>query len=152
MTVDDFVYEWYMNCFPLDIVHRILEYDGRFKYRNGKFMNQIAHDDDRYKMLQTMHQILSNPSNTDDWYMTIALSNNNVFIHKIGTISTRDMNTKLSFQRYNFTVCEYRFVKQGMLYTWVIYKTSPSICIVSVLQYLYHLCWVLGTWVLFFMS
>ena len=24
-----------MNRFPLEIVHRILEYDGRIKYRNG---------------------------------------------------------------------------------------------------------------------
>ena len=41
-----------MNQFPLEIVHRILEYDGRIKYRYGKYMNQIAQDDDRYQMLQ----------------------------------------------------------------------------------------------------
>ena len=37
-----------MNRFPLEIVNRILEYDGRIKYRHGKYMNQIAQDDDRY--------------------------------------------------------------------------------------------------------
>ena len=43
-----------MVLLPLEIVHRILEYDGRIKYRHGKYMNQIAQDDDRYKVLQTM--------------------------------------------------------------------------------------------------
>ena len=40
-----------MDRLPLEVVHCILEYDGRIKYRNGKFMNQITQDDDRYKML-----------------------------------------------------------------------------------------------------
>jgi hypothetical protein len=40
-----------MNQFPLDIVHRILKYDGRIKYRNGKYMNQICKDDERYHLL-----------------------------------------------------------------------------------------------------
>ena len=41
-----------MNRLPLEIVHRILEYDGRIKYRHGKYMNQIAQDDDRYHLLR----------------------------------------------------------------------------------------------------
>ena len=49
-----------MNHLPLEIVHRILKYDGRMKYRNGIYMNQIAQDDERYKMLQTLPQIDSN--------------------------------------------------------------------------------------------
>ena len=40
-----------MNQFPLEIVHRILEYDGRIKYRNGKYMNQISKSDKRYELL-----------------------------------------------------------------------------------------------------
>ena len=51
-----------MNLLPLEIVHRILEYDGRIKYRNGKYMNQIAQYDDRYKMLQGIPQFYSNKS------------------------------------------------------------------------------------------
>jgi hypothetical protein len=46
-----------MNRFPLEIAHRILEYDGRIKYRHGKYMNQIAPDDDRYRMLLTVPKI-----------------------------------------------------------------------------------------------
>ena len=41
-----------MNRLPLDIIHRILEYDGRIKYRNGKYMNQICKDDYRYHLLR----------------------------------------------------------------------------------------------------
>jgi len=40
-----------MNRFPQEIVHRILEYDGRIKYRHGKYMNQISKTDKRYEML-----------------------------------------------------------------------------------------------------
>ena len=36
---------------PLELVHRILEYDGRIKYRNGKYMNQISKSDKRYELL-----------------------------------------------------------------------------------------------------
>ena len=45
------------DLLPLEIVHRILEYDGKIKYRHGKYMNQIAQDDVRYKMLKQMPQI-----------------------------------------------------------------------------------------------
>jgi hypothetical protein len=41
-----------MNLLPQDIIHRILEYDGRIKYRHGKYMNQIYQDDDRYHLLR----------------------------------------------------------------------------------------------------
>jgi len=37
---------------PTELVHRILEYDGRIKYRHGKYMNQIAQDDYRYHLLR----------------------------------------------------------------------------------------------------
>ena len=52
-----------MYLLPLEIVHRILEYDGRIKYRNGKYMNQIAQDDYRYHLLRKMPVF-----RRDNWY------------------------------------------------------------------------------------
>ena len=62
--------------FPLEIVHRILEYDGRIKYRHGKYMNQIAQDDDRYKMLLPVPKIHSFIDNHHYFYMTVSDSRN----------------------------------------------------------------------------
>ena len=70
-----------MNRLPLEIVNRILEYDGRIKYRHGKYMNQIAHDDDRYQMLQTIPQIELEQYN--EWIMTSY--KNNFHIYKCKT-------------------------------------------------------------------
>lgn len=36
---------------PEDIIHNIIEFDGRMKYRNTKFMVQIPKTDKRYQML-----------------------------------------------------------------------------------------------------
>jgi len=36
---------------PRDILHIILEYDGRIKYRNGMYINSIAKNDDRYRSI-----------------------------------------------------------------------------------------------------
>ena len=55
-----------MNRLPLELVHRILEYDGRIKYRHGKYMIQIAQDDVRYEMLKEMPKIASN----NEWLMS----------------------------------------------------------------------------------
>ena len=66
-----------MNLLPLEIVHRILEYDGRIKYRNGKYMNQIAQDDDRYQMLQGIPQFLSTNS-----FLVVILRKNTIFYTK----------------------------------------------------------------------
>ena len=37
---------------PLDIVIQIVEYTGKIKYRNRKFMNQIDKDDKRYTAIK----------------------------------------------------------------------------------------------------
>lgn len=49
-----------MNLLPLELVNRILEYAGKMKCRNGKYMNQIDPDDDRYTMLKNMPKIIPN--------------------------------------------------------------------------------------------
>ena len=70
-----------MNRFPFEIVHRILEYDGRIKYRHGKYMNRIAQDDDRYKMLQGIPQYHSITS-SDGSFSQMILLNNAIFFTK----------------------------------------------------------------------
>ena len=37
---------------PKDILHIILEYDGRIKYSNGKYVNVIHKNDERYKIIK----------------------------------------------------------------------------------------------------
>jgi hypothetical protein len=39
---------------PLDIVIQIVEYTGKIKYRNGKLINQIAKDDERYTAIKNI--------------------------------------------------------------------------------------------------
>ena len=36
---------------PKDILHIILEYDGRIKYKNGKYVNVIHKNDERYNII-----------------------------------------------------------------------------------------------------
>ena len=52
-----------MNLLPLEIVHKILAYDGRIKYRNGKYMDQICKDDYRYHLLRKISVF-----QRDSWY------------------------------------------------------------------------------------
>jgi len=42
-----------MNCvyIPKDVLHIILEYDGRIKYKNGKYVNVLHKNDDRYTIV-----------------------------------------------------------------------------------------------------
>jgi len=49
-----------MNRLPQEIVHHILEFAGKVKYRNGKYMYQISNDDERYTMLLKMPKIMPN--------------------------------------------------------------------------------------------
>ena len=37
-----------------DVLHIILEYDGRIKYRRGVYLNQIARDDPRNNTIETL--------------------------------------------------------------------------------------------------
>jgi hypothetical protein len=36
---------------PKDLLHIILEYDGRIKYKNGKYVNIIHKNDERYNII-----------------------------------------------------------------------------------------------------
>jgi len=71
-----------MNRFPQEIVHHILEYDGRIKYRNGKYMNQICKDDYRYHLLRIIPVF-----RWDKWY-----SGTNFFLYRINYNNNENHN------------------------------------------------------------
>jgi len=59
---------------PKEILNNILEYDGKIKYRNGKFINQICKDDERIPLLNSIpKKIFSN------LYYDMGFTHTNVF-------------------------------------------------------------------------
>jgi hypothetical protein len=42
---------------PLDLVINVINFGNVIKYRNGKFMNQIHENDERYKIIQNVSPI-----------------------------------------------------------------------------------------------
>ena len=134
-----------MNRLPLELVHRILEYDGRIKYRHGKYMNQIAQDDDRYKMLQTMPQILPYPNQWQHVYLMIVdrVYRNKIYCEKKEAAHTESYygeKVHLILTMSNIEKIQYIFINQGCYYNFIIYKKSPPSLIKFLVQYLYDLC------------
>ena len=115
---------------PLELVHRILEYEGSMKYRNGKYMNQISLDDDRYKMLQNMAKIVKNQCYW--WNITIVTHTNVIYIEKCmvwySTYIDKDVvwnsgkENPVIVATNDDTTCYYSFTQHGFCYTWKIYK------------------------------
>ena len=132
-----------MNQFPLEIVHRILEYDGRIKYRNGKYMNQIAQDDDRYQMLQPIPKTHSFIDNHNFFYMRVSDSRNRnrIIIHREKHFKS-SLCEKLSLiDTYSNTrYVQYIYYNQGFQYWLTIYKPPTPTFIESVIVYLFDLC------------
>jgi len=43
--------EMYQNL-PLEVLHKVLEYDGKIVHRRGKYIDRISSDDRRYRLLR----------------------------------------------------------------------------------------------------
>ena len=133
-----------MNRLPLELVNRILEYDGRIKYRYGKYMNQIAPDDDRYKLLLTVPQIQPCPNYIQYGYMKISDSRNKIYCEKMKPSLTASYcygeKTHLIVTKSYTDKVSYILISQGFQYSFVIYKPPKPTFIESVLQNWYDLC------------
>ena len=126
-----------MNLLPLEIVHRILEYDGRIKYRHGKYMNQIASDDERYKMLLTI-PIIETCYN-HNLCVTITGNGNKIYYEKnVSPFILKELSLIDTYSNTRYV--QYIYYNQGFQYWLIIYKPPTPTFIESVLQNLYDLC------------
>ena len=126
-----------MNLLPLEIVHRILEYDGRIKYRNGKYTNQIAQDDVRYKMLKQMPQI-EPYKHLFNMYMTIYTFDKQYCFEKYETLW---FSEKPRIHVYNTNEKGVSYFKtQDICYKFTILRKPKPTLFSYIIKYLYDLC------------
>ena len=62
------IFYYMFNKLPIDIVNRVLEYDGSIKYRFGVYMDQINVHDEKYDNLKEITNNKYNITNTIKMY------------------------------------------------------------------------------------
>lgn len=77
---------------PNELVRIILEFDGSLKLRNGKYMNQINKNDERYKMLLNISQVKTIFFGKNPFY----------FIRELGKYSVKLQINKPHFSEYSY--------------------------------------------------
>ena len=125
-----------MERLPLELVNRILEYDGRIKYRHGKYMNQIAQDDDRYEMLLTVPKI----ETCYNHYLCMTITGNGNKIYCEKNVSPYLLKELIMINIYSDTgKVSYCYKYQGFHYYFIIYKTQQPTLFSYITEYLYNL-------------
>lgn len=106
--------EW-CSKIPKDILHMILEYNGTIKYRNGKYINRISRNDDRYNILQRIPNINTHYHNN----YFISIYNRKFFLikKKDGAFLT---GTAIELLETNSN--KYEFSYDGFYYKWSLFK------------------------------
>jgi hypothetical protein len=97
---------------PEDIIHYILSYNDKIKYRNGKYMNQISKSDKRYRELNRISPIYQDYNFPDIYYIYICR-------HTTYDMISKDTDTKLYVDLENneiiYTFC-YDFEREPEKY------------------------------------
>jgi len=117
-----------MNRLPTELINRILEYDGRIKYRNGKYMNRISQDDDRYKIVKSLPRIVPFYSNSSMNYWTIWIKTKNKEICIYKSVSYHLHEDPCIYDIvYNEFMSYISFTKQGICYSFTTFLLVESL-------------------------
>jgi len=89
---------------PKELLHIILEYDGRIKYRNGKYFNVISKNDERYDIVKPVISKKLKILET----ATIAHDHSFYFEFEFDTINDVGLCYDLGFNEHDvFEICYY---------------------------------------------
>ena len=98
---------------PKEIVHQILAFDGRIRYRQGKYVNQIPPHDQRYRILSTIPtmKVYLETSFQDD-SQEIAFGEESVTKRKNGQPYFMNLRITFSNKKHILCVTKYEFGQQ----------------------------------------
>lgn len=110
------------SSLPFEIITHILEYDGRIKYRNGTYINQISSNDDRYEILKQISPPFFYKNSTYNSYGYVGYSA--FCIEKWKYPSATDH--PIIITNFEDEVTEYVYIHDHICYKWVFYKSPPK--------------------------
>lgn len=109
-----------LSFLPLEIVNRILEYDGSLKYRNGKYMNQISSNDGRYELLKTIRFPFISVRFLSEFESYGFVANSVFRVEKWGYPLTTDV--PLIITDIQDELHQYTYIQDNIGYKWFFYK------------------------------